>query len=57
MKTLREFQQNNNFDSESIYPNYEILENILQTELDKHKNDPNFHEFDWQIAEKYASIE
>lgn len=37
--------------SESIYPDYEALRKILETELNKHRNEMNFDKFDWQIVE------
>lgn len=31
-------------------PDYEALRNILMAELKKHRNEPNFDKFDWQIT-------
>lgn len=30
-------------------PDYEGVRKILRTELEKHKNEPNYDKFDWQI--------
>lgn len=42
-------------------PDYEVFKNILRTELDKHKNEPNYDQFDWQIndeiEEEYCQIQ
>lgn len=35
-------------DPKNDQPDYEAFRNILKTELEKHKNEPNYHKFDWQ---------
>lgn len=43
------------FLSETMYPkynevDYDELRRILQTELEKYKNESNYDKFDWQIS-------
>lgn len=46
-ETLEEFEQKvQNLKSDQI--DYEELRRILRTELEKHKNEPNYEKFDWQ---------
>lgn len=40
-------------DSETKGPNYNKLRRILQTELEKHANEPYFEKLDWQITQTY----
>lgn len=32
-------------------PDYEAFRNLLRTELEKHKDEPNYDKFDWQITD------
>lgn len=38
-----------NDDSYSGQPDHDSLRNILQNELENHKDEPNYDKFDWQI--------
>lgn len=53
LETLKKFKDTCYF-LESINSVYETLNNILQTELEKHKHEPNFGKFDWQITGKFS---
>lgn len=47
-ETLLKFSQMSK-DSIHDQPDYEAFRNVLRTELEKHKDEPNYDKFDWQL--------
>lgn len=54
-ETLTEFLQmarNSKYDR----PDYEAFRNLLRKELEKHRNEPNYDKFDWQITDTIIQV-
>lgn len=50
-ETLLEFSRMSK-DSKHDLPNYEAFRNVLRKELEKHKNESNYGQFEWQITDR-----
>lgn len=48
MRTLKNLYHEAMF-PETTKPDYRILRKIMKTELEKHKNEPTYEKFEWQL--------
>lgn len=48
LQTLIDFDKLIKHLASNNLPDYDTFRNVLNTELDKHRNEPDFDKFDWQ---------